>query len=189
MIKSIIDYKVPRVLTESELKAEVRDIKLSMILDNYKEFEIDLKKLRKGNNRFFNKGYWSILKEWKGKAIITGSLALYAFGLIDRLPADIDLIVDKNSFIPPKTLSSHNEYGPEPKLNILGYYTQKWYNVDFFHLDERNFIEKDGFLFHNPFDIMEKKIELIGSRYGNHKDYRDIIFILNKIKINCKNNI
>ena len=54
-----------------------------------------------------NQKYWSILEQWKDKSIITGSAALYAFGLCERPPQDIDLIVDKNNFNPGIKLS-HN---------------------------------------------------------------------------------
>lgn len=71
----------------NKLKSDIRDLKLSIILgENSTEFIPNLNKLRKGNNRFFDQPYWKVIKEWKGKSVITGSSALYAFGLLDRMP-------------------------------------------------------------------------------------------------------
>ena len=168
----------------SKLKSDIRDLKLSIILETNINFVPNLHKLRKGNNRLFNQKYWSILKEWKGKSIITGSAALYAFGLCERLPQDIDLIVDKNNFNPGRKLSNNRYPGMDGKMDVIGYYAdrKRGYNVDFFHDDNANFIEIDGFLFHDPFEIMEKKLEIYPYRERNNsKDIHDLIYIFKKI--------
>jgi hypothetical protein len=173
-----------------KLKSDIRDLKLSTILgengnENALDFSPDLKKLRKGNNRFFDQPYWKVIKEWKGKSVITGSAALYAFGLLDRMPQDIDLLVDKNNFNPNIKLSKNRYSGMDSKMNILGYYIDKKsnMNVDFFHSESHEVIEVDGFLFHHPFEIMFKKIEIsLNREKNNSKDIRDLIHILRILK-------
>jgi hypothetical protein len=165
----------------NKLKSDIRDLKLSIILgENNTNFVPNLNKLRKGNNRFFDQPYWKVIKEWKGKSVITGSSALYAFGLLDRMPQDIDLLVDKNNFNPNIKLA-HNRYpGMDGKMDVLGYYADKKanMNVDFFHSDSHEVIEVDGFLFHHPFEIMAKKVEISPNRErNNNKDIHDLIHI------------
>lgn len=173
----------------SKLKSDIRDLKIHLLLNGDFNLIPDLNKLRKGNNRLFNQDYWSILEEWKGKSIITGSAALYAFGLSERLPKDIDLIVDKNNFNPGRELSKNRYPGMDGKLNIIGYYAdyKRGYNVDFFHGENVNFIELNGFKFHHPFEILEKKLEISPQRdSGNSKDIHDIIYVLKKIQPDYK---
>ena len=110
----------------NKLKSDIRDLKLSIILgENSTEFIPNLNKLRKGNNRFFDQPYWKVIKEWKGKSVITGSSALYAFGLLDRMPQDIDLLVDKNNFNPNIKLSQNRYPGMDGKMDVLGYYVDE----------------------------------------------------------------
>jgi len=169
-----------------KLKTDIRDLKLSIILgennnENVLNFSPNLKKLRKGKNIFFNQSYWKIIKEWKGKSVITGSAALYAFGLLDRLPKDIDLLVNKNNFHPNRDLSYNRYPGMDGKMDVLGYYCDRkvGMNVDFFHSEGHQVIEVDGFLFHHPFEIIEKKIEISPNRdRGSSKDIHDLIHIL-----------
>lgn len=164
----------------NKLKSDIRDIKISNILEGNESIQPNLKRLRKGNNRFFNKDYWKIIKEYKGK-IITGSCALYAYGLLDRMPKDVDLIVDKNNFNPKKKLSNNRYPGMDGKLDVIGYYHDKGYNIDFFHGTDERYIEVDGFLFHDPFEIIDKKLEISPDRErDNFKDIHDIIYILRK---------
>lgn len=164
----------------NKLKSDIRDVKINNILGDGLLINPNIKRLRKGSNRFFNQDYWRIIKEYKGE-IITGSCALYAYGLLDRMPKDVDLIVNRNNFKPKKKLSNDRYPGMDGKIDVIGYYHDKGYNIDFFHgTDERN-IEVDGFLFHDPFEIIDKKLEIYPDRERNdHKDIHDIIYILRK---------
>lgn len=166
----------------TKLHSDIRDLKLKLILNEIPDFEINMKKLKKGNNWIFNVDYWNILTEWKGRAIITGSLALYAFELLDRKPNDIDLIVDENNFKPKKQLLKGNYLGVDGGL--LGHYTQSGYNIDFFNSKNNCIFEKDGFLFHHPIEIMLKKLDMISQNFSrrNNKDIHDIINIMKKIQ-------
>ncbi len=164
----------------NQLKSDIRDVKISTILDGNELIQPNLKRLRKGNNRFFNQDYWKFIKEHKGK-IITGSCALYAYGLLDRMPKDIDLIVDRNTFNPKKKLSKDRYPGMDSKLNVIGYYHDRGYNIDFFQGSNEKYIEVDGFFFHDLFEIIDKKLEIYPHRERNdHKDIHDIIYILKK---------
>ena len=150
--------------------------------------QINLRRLRKGNNLLFNQKYWPILEHWKGKATITGSAALYAFGLIDRLPNDIDFVVDSSTFEPGQKLYTHvGRYsGMSNKIDMLGWFVELGYNVDFFHNTNHSKIICDGHIFHHPFEIIQKKIEIHesnppGSRY-TRTDYEDVSYCFKKIK-------
>lgn len=150
--------------------------------------QINLRRLRKGKNLIFNQKYWPILQNWKGKATITGSAALYAFGLIDRLPNDIDFLVDSSTFEPGRKLYTElKRYsGMTQKLNMIGWYTQSGYNVDFFHNANHSKIICDGHTFHHPFEIIQKKIEIHESSNSISKirrtDYEDVLVAFKKIK-------
>ena len=166
-----------------DLESDIRDIKLSMVLGDSPEFIPDLKRLRK-KNIILNHKHWSIIKQWKGKAVLTGSAALYAFGLLD-----IDFLVKEK----PDVKLYHNRYpGMEGEIELLGYYPnyKLGYNVDFFPLNNSIVIEKDGFLFHHPFEIIETKARISSLRSGTPrkqtKDIYDIIQILTKIKTDYK---
>lgn len=141
------------------LQSDFRDIKIEFITGNLSLPTPNINRLRKGGNLFFNQKYWSIIKEWKSKSTITGSACLYAFGLIDRLPKDIDLLVDKD--ITKDIKLYHNLYpGMEGKLDLLGYYPDRGYNVDLFHSTDHSIISVDGYNFHHPFEVIEKKIQI-----------------------------
>ena len=164
-----------------DLESDIRDIKLSMVLGESPEFTPDIKRLRK-KNIIQNHKHWSIIKQWKGKAVLTGSAALYGFGLLDRLPNDIDFLVKDK----PDIKLYNNRYpGMEGEMDLLGYYPdyKLGYNVDFFPLNSNTVIEKDGFLFHHPFEIIEAAF--LTPRVMSHlvsKDIYDIVEILKKIK-------
>ena len=183
----MISISIPPQL--KDLESDIRDIKLSMVLGESPDFIPDIKRLRKGKNLILNHKHWSIIKQWKGKAVLSGSAALYAFGLLDRLPQDIDFLVKEK----PDIKLYHNRYpGMEGEIELLGYYPDHklGYNVDFFPLNNSTVIEKDGFLFHHPFEIIETKARISSLRSGTPrkqtKDIYDIIQILTKIKPDYK---
>ena len=179
------------------LIAEWRNLKLKLALQNI-DFEPNIELIKK-KTLFSNMSYWNTLKEYKGKSIITGSLALKAFGFIDRPVGDIDLIVD-NLDIVKYPGNRHDRYNDVSDLkNLIGYnkiITKKlwffdheiWY-VDFFEKTNQSFIEKDGFLFQNPIEIMNKKIEMFinrinsnnGNFYDRQKDLEDFLTFNNII--------
>lgn len=174
------------------MKNKIRDLKLGLINGdiNY-QFKCDLKRLRKGNNKIFNKFYWRIIKKHKD-CVITGSASLYAFGLIDREPHDLDFLIDveKNKDFISK-LKPIDGYNGEEEINCIGRYTNHakllnglydgygYCDVDFFELnDSKNIIEIDGYKFHHPLDIISTKSTLVSYR---HKDITDINMCIERI--------
>jgi hypothetical protein len=193
------------------LQSDFRDIKIEFITGNLSLPTPNINRLRKGGNLFFNQKYWSIIKEWKSKSTITGSACLYAFGLIDRLPEDIDLLVDKDITKDIKLVpiaNYHNLYpGMEGKLDLLGYYPDRGYNVDLFHSTDHSIISVDGYNFHHPFEVIEKKIQIskfsayfcydnhVGERVKVHfgasgdRNSRDVLTVFKKLNPEYKNEL
>ena len=171
------------------LQSDFRDIKIEFITGNLSLPTPNIDRLRKGGNLFFNQKYWSIIQEWKSKSTITGSACLYAFGLIDRLPKDIDLLVDKD--ITNDIKLYHNRYpGMEGKLDLLGYYPDSGYNVDLFHSTDHSIISVDGYNFHHPFEVIEKKIQISEFRSsGDRKDFWDLLTVFKKLNPEYKNEL
>lgn len=167
----------------SQLKSDLRDIKLYQILDNSKPFCPDIKRIKMGGNLIFNRKYWSIIKEWKGNSIITGSMALKCYGLLDREVNDIDLIIDKSKM--PKNIKVSDRYDFPSWKSVIGSYSKKGYYVDLFELNGQSVIERNGLLFHHPLEIIEKKLEISPSRNDN-KDIIDIITVFGKINPDYK---
>jgi hypothetical protein len=179
-------------MTYFDLKSELRDLKIKVSLS-----DIDLV-LEPNINLIKKDYYWKYIKKYKGKAIITGSVSLKAFGLIDRDINDLDLIVLDDDIIKEKKINFlydrffsqklflTTKYGSDPIPTLIGsisvwkkiYYIipDYTYHIDFFENENNKFIEKDGFLFNHPFEILEKKVTLAEERFkrrGNNKDYHD----------------
>lgn len=169
-------------MNTEDIKNEIRDLKLELLLDHTFSFDPDIRKIKKGNNWLFNKPYWKHIDKWKGKSVITGSIALSAFGLVERKPKDIDLLVEE---IPKGLKTYDNLYlGMEGKIDVLGYFPDhdSNMNVDFFKWNKHHhIIEKEGYLFQHPFQILETKIHLALTRPST-KDYKDIEESLQKIR-------
>jgi hypothetical protein len=174
----------------SEVQSSIREIKIKIVLNDQLEdpFVPSISKLKWGDKRFriFPEKWWPIIKSWKGKSIITGSLSLYAHGLLDRQPNDIDLIADELIFKEHSKLIGEKVYenrypGMENKIEILGYFTHKnYYNVDFFKLESQKFREVEGFLFHDPFEVLLIKTKLYEIN-NQSKDRQDLFNCLDNI--------
>ncbi len=173
----------------SLLITEWRDLKLKLMLDTSDPQLIpNINRIKYNTDGIFRKKekYWNTIEKYKASMIITGSLSLKAFGFIDREPGDIDFIIKDKSILENLKLRKYDKYsGMSADIDVLGYYTVytqnifgkvngKW-DVDFFESNTTNFIEKDGFLFHHPYEIMEKKVRLIQNRDTSSmtKDIRD----------------
>jgi hypothetical protein len=122
-----------------------------------------------------------------GDDIITGSLVLNLFGLINRDIKDIDVIISKKKSKDGTKISYRigNRYGmhEDETSNRLGYLDfrykkstglldffklKKKYTVDFFEGDDVSYIEFDFqgkiLKLHNPFDIILQKSKM-GSKH------------------------
>ena len=161
--------------------SELRDFKLSVITG-----DLDLKVELVNLNRF--KKELKYIKDNFTNDIITGSLALNLFGIIERNISDIDIIIDDRERYEDYTLgvSYGNQINGELKMdNRLGYKVfedkktgffkllkrSKYYKIDFFESSDSNYIEVDYdnhiYKLHNPIDILNTKSNLDTDKHDN----------------------
>jgi hypothetical protein len=167
--------------------SDFRDLKLRLIKSDI-NFTINQKALIKYNNELI-----FISKKFSND-IITGSLALSLFGLINREISDIDILIkDENRF----SGYNNHSYGDSETGSIenrLGYilfdfkntstnflknlFTKnKRYEVDFFKDLNSKYIE---FEFNGTILKLQHPLEIINKKMGlskNHKHYRDLEII------------
>jgi hypothetical protein len=162
------------------LKEVIRDIQINSVMKKM-ILTPDIKKIKKGDNIFFNKPYWKIIEKYKDDCIITGSMALFAFGLIKRIPKDIDLIVFTPEIKLPKLYKS--SYPEENHVNLIGTHEDSGYIVDFFEEENPIYIECDGYKFEHPLQIILKKSKMSRNVSGYvSKDINDILECYKNIK-------
>lgn len=156
-------------LSNEELKSEFRNFKLKVINGEQKfaikDFNIE---------KFKDKLYF-ISDRFPGD-IISGSLALNLFGLINRDSNDIDILIED-----PSRFSNYTKDGYDDEIstpNRLGYIafrykrgifsSEKNYVVDFFHNDYDasfmtfKFANKE-IKIHNPLEIIDYKLRMATS--------------------------
>jgi len=153
----------------------VRDLKLSMISGDINlNIVPNIRRLK---------------KKHKHNCIITGSSALLAFGLIDRMPNDIDLILVSDESKETKELIltlQKGKYLGDP-IDLIGSHRDSGYIVDFFeYKDSIRYIEQDGYKFEHPIDILNKKMLIMKNNHhagigSRTKDYFDVCKILKKL--------
>jgi hypothetical protein len=161
--------------TPTELKSEIRDLKLKTLTNEF-DFKVDKEVVKK-----FKKTL-DLLHSKFSSDIISGSLALRLFGLIDREINDIDIILkDKDRF--PRYIK--DEYDDESfednsvmgnrlgfvGVNFNGFPFNKNLKIDFFEdINNTPFIEfkyGSGFFskektlkLHHPIDMLSYKMSL-----------------------------
>ena len=168
---------------KERLLSQLRDLKLLIALsDSNFNLKPNLKRLRKGKNLIFSQPIWKGVQEYKD-FVITGSTSLYAFGLIDRLPCDLDLLHTKESRMFLPKLFGNRYPGMEHEVEMTGYTTYKrHFNVDFFELKATDvIIEYEGYKFHHPYEILLKKSEIAPNRWRSNKDFEDIKFAIDRL--------
>lgn len=164
---------------------ELRELKLKMISGEV-NFEISKDSIKNFNTelKFIKKNFTN--------DIITGSIALNLFSLINRGISDIDILIkDENRY---NRYNNHN-YGDVEKLtpNRLGFIKfdyrknffsfKKTYEVDFFKDVGSTFIEFD---FEGTTLKLQHPLEIISAKMGMtrvHKHYRDLEIIFAKFDI------
>lgn len=173
------------------LLSQLRDFKLRVALEDT-NFNLipNLKRLRKGNNLLFSQPIWRGIIEYRN-FVISGSSCLYAFGLIDRLPCDLDLLHTKEERMFLPKLFGNRYPGMEHEVEMTGYTIYKNnFNVDFFEIKPTDeIIEFSGLKFHHPYNILIKKSEIAPNRWRSNKDFEDIKFAINRLNemVNTKN--
>jgi len=160
--------------------SELRDFKLSVITG-----DLDLKVELVNLNRF--KKELKYIKDNFTNDIITGSLALNLFGIIERNISDIDIIIDDRERYEDYTLGIlyGRPLGEHVMDNRLGYkmfkvektglfkklQKTKYYKIDFFESSDSNYIEVDYdnhiYKLHNPIDILNTKSNLDTDKHDN----------------------
>lgn len=170
----------------SDLKSKLRELKLNIINSEY-EFKKDNININKQNDllKFF-------INNFKENDIITGSLALSIFGLIDRDVKDIDIIIDNKTRY---SNYSKDDSNLENRLGIIEFkYKKRWFsrskkfNVDFFENTGCSSIDIsiDGNIIkvQNPIDIASYKLKMLTSSYDfsdfYRKNYHDLLSIFDK---------
>jgi hypothetical protein len=171
---------------EIDLVPQFRDLKLKLISGIF-EFSISDSSVKKYYNELL-----FIKKEFPGD-IITGSIVLSLFDLLNREISDIDILIkDTNRY----SGYINETYGdPETGMidNRLGYilfdfkrgffYKKRRYEVDFFKDLGFKYIEFEfegvKLKIQHPIEIISQKM----SMSKNHKHYRDLEIIFNKFDI------
>lgn len=167
---------------ESSFKSRLRNLKLADALGNL-SIQVDRKEFKK----FKRSGYYKIYKKHYPGEIVTGSLALKLYGLIERDAVDIDIIDSMMrttelqrsgyTFEPPKGYRGSNKHK-------IGFIFTDWIYVDLFDSSNNKFIHYEDIVVDDPINIIETKYRLYLGREGNHlKHKEDILEIFRKFKV------
>lgn len=163
----------------SDILSSFRDFKIDIIQSN-KNFQINEKNFKE----FTKTKEFKAFSKFTPEEIITGSISLYLFGLINRKPHDVDLItVNPENY---KPFYSRNTYAGELLDNYHGFVTfrfrENFWNIrkteidfDFFEYLQNDIITYCDIKIENPLNIIQNKIKLI-EKAGSHqsKHYRDL---------------
>lgn len=162
---------------ESEVTGTLRDFKLEIL--NGLEIKIDQEYFK----RFTSSAGFNLFLKNSPNDIITGSTTLKLFGLLQREPNDIDIIVLNNREI--KNINRWYGYEEKPldfmgtkKITYRKYFwsRQVFVRFDYFKFSNQEYSEityKDiTFKLHNPIQLIQKKLEMCNN---NHKHSQDII--------------
>ena len=191
----MVGYTYPEIPSDFSPLSEIRNLKIRLITEdvNFKVYE---------NNFDRYESYLRFIGDQYPDAIISGSLALNLYSLINRPIQDIDLIVDKR----PTGGFNKNRYGDENiELNserlgyqyITEYFSWKrffnkrqTFNVDFF-LDKNDKVKYNTFTFNkktykiqDPVQIIEQKLEMVNNAenymYESKRKHNKDLFVFFK---------
>ena len=165
-----------------DLKKEFRNFKLSLVQGN---IEFKLSPVEKLENELI-----FISSEFKND-IITGSIALNLYGLLERSYNDIDIIIDNKDRYPFYT---KDRYGEDEEIcsNRLGhrrinykrgfFYKKRQYKVDFFLNTGQSYKEiliGDKLVkVHDPVELISQKFKMAESNLKNRGDIKHSIDLL-----------
>jgi hypothetical protein len=116
---------------------------------------------------------------------ITGSWSLYLLNLIDRIPNDLDLVIDYT----PSELTKHTDDGyiVVHGLNSLGYKKLGDTKFDYFKNDIIDTIEFNNIKFTYPIQTILAKIAIIKEDKVTYQDRKKHLEDLNKINNSLEN--
>ena len=162
----------------SEIKSLFRNFKLDIIESNIK-LEINEKNFEK----FVQTKKFQAFSKFTPKEIITGSLSLYLFGLIDREPSDIDVIcLDTKPYQPfigrSYSFDIPHYYGYHDYEIKKWFWQPTWVTIDFFEFQDEEFVEWGGLKIEQPLNIIQKKFNIVCSQDLSNKHYHDLKSIL-----------
>lgn len=163
---------------------KIRDLKIKFINGELK--------LAPDLSRIFNDEL-GVIKNNFTNDIISGSLALRIFGLIEKVSKDIDIILtDKDKYAPYIKDDIYYDNGTYLGYKTIRYKkgffsTYKEFKVDFFLDSNVNYISVniDGFdlKIHNLFDILDLKLQMsLNLIKESYKHKCDLIEILENLK-------
>lgn len=149
-----------------EVKSDIREIKLSLLMD--RRLSIDI-----SQNSILD----FIVRNDLHKYVITGSIALKLYGLLDRYTNDIDLVTttrDRDGYSNNTYLVEKGRLGylkVKDKLNIWNLFKREEHNCDFF-LDEnvsyREFEYNGNVLkLQEPIAIINAKMSILENIFDN----------------------
>lgn len=165
----------------AEIKSLFRNFKLDIV-----ESKIKLEVNEKNFEKFVQTKKFQAFSKFTPKEIITGSLSLYLFGLIDREPSDIDVIcLDPKPYQPfigrSYSFDIPHYYGYHD-YEIKKWFWQKptWVTIDFFEFQDEEFVEYECLKIEQPLNIIQKKFNIVCSESVSlsNKHYHDLKSIL-----------
>lgn len=158
-------------------KRILRDIKTNTLLTN------DLNISQEKVNSVENLLDITISNVPNNDYVITGSMVLYIYGLLQRKPKDIDIVANDEDFL--GELDKRNDYLDEMVFGHEGYKEvgkNKKYKIDLFYINDLKNVPfttlkyKNNILkINNLFNIIEAKIELSEKNNKHKKDIKKIL--------------
>ncbi len=164
-------------LNKFKSESKIIDRKLKLLLLEGCDIKPNLKKI-KWSSLLLKTKWWPILEKNKESCIITGSVALFAFGIITRKPESLDLIKFGRCNIPGEIIDM--QYSTDNiNNNLIQTTKQKNLVIHLFHSTNEEKINHEGFIFQNPYQILRVKLDIY-LKDGPLKHYYDIEEWLNK---------
>lgn len=154
----------------------IRNLKINDIFN--KELNISENRLKYIND---DKSYklsdvYSALKK-NSDFILTGSYALYIYGLLDRKPQDFDVIISEENSKKYKLINNYSYFTTVKDAASIGYTIFDDVKFELFLSDDNTtYIEYDGIKIASPEYIIEKKVKM-----DRKKDNIDFIDIRSKL--------
>lgn len=186
-------YEYEPKLSDAQIKAEIRNLKIKIISGEFKVNFSDVNAKKHSEELNF------ILNKLSKDDIITGSLALKLYGLLDRQTGDIDIFINDKYRYQGYRSSGYGEVSIDNRLGYKTFVDKGWwpfskkeYEVDFFLNDgsvKYNEMDFNGkkLKIHNPIDIINQKMNIYlkdPSTYSTSiKHYKDLITIFNKVDL------